>query len=200
MSMFPSIQPLPFKPKMITGISEKLIASHYEKNYGGAARRLLAISQELRRNIEDQVGYMLNGLKREELIAANSVLLHEAYFDSLGGNSNLEDISEALMKAIHDHFGSFEIWKKNFAQMGKALAGGSGWVLLIWSPRWKALKNIWAADHTHCLVNGRILLALDMYEHAYHMDYGADAAAYVDCFMKNLDWQIGRASCRERVL
>ncbi|MBV8406666.1 MAG: superoxide dismutase, partial [Alphaproteobacteria bacterium] len=66
--------------------------------------------------------------------------------------------------------------------------GGSGWVLLAWSPRDKRLINTWAADHTMNLANGRPVLALDMYEHAYAMDYGARAAAYVDAVMQAIKW------------
>jgi len=73
--------------------------------------------------------------------------------------------------------------------MGKALGGGSGWVLLTYSDRDKKLVNQWAADHTCCLTGGSPILALDMYEHSYHMDYGAKAAAYVDAFMSNINWE-----------
>jgi len=72
--------------------------------------------------------------------------------------------------------------------MDKALGGGSGWVLLMYTPRDAKLVNQWAADHTCCLAGGVPLLALDMYEHAYHIDYGAQAAAYVDAFMQNIHW------------
>ena len=72
--------------------------------------------------------------------------------------------------------------------MGKALSGGSGWVLLVFQPREGSLVNQWAADHTHAVAGGVPILALDMYEHAYHMDYGAAAGAYVDAFMGNIDW------------
>jgi Fe-Mn family superoxide dismutase len=72
--------------------------------------------------------------------------------------------------------------------MGKAEGGGSGWVILTYSPRDKRLVNCWAADHTTTLAGGRPVLVLDMYEHAYHMDYGAKAAAYVDAFMQNIRW------------
>jgi Fe-Mn family superoxide dismutase len=72
--------------------------------------------------------------------------------------------------------------------MGKAEAGGSGWVILSYSPRDKRLLNTWAADHTTTLAGGRPVLVLDMYEHAYHMDYGAKAAAYVDAFMQGIRW------------
>ena len=72
--------------------------------------------------------------------------------------------------------------------MGKALGGGSGWVLLSWSPRDKRLVNQWAADHCHTLAGGQPILALDMYEHSYHIDYGAKAATYVDTFMTAIRW------------
>jgi Fe-Mn family superoxide dismutase len=72
--------------------------------------------------------------------------------------------------------------------MGKALGGGSGWVLLGFQPREGTLINQWAADHTHALAGGTPILALDMYEHAYHLDLGAAAGAYVDAFMDNIHW------------
>ena len=72
--------------------------------------------------------------------------------------------------------------------MGKALAGGSGWVLPSWSTRHKRLVNQWAADHCHTLAGGQPILALDMYEHSYHLDYGAKAATYVDTFMNAIRW------------
>jgi len=72
--------------------------------------------------------------------------------------------------------------------MGKALGGGSGWVLLSWSPRDRKLVNQWASDHCHTLAGGTPILALDMYEHSYHMDFGAKAATYVDTFMDTIRW------------
>ena len=72
--------------------------------------------------------------------------------------------------------------------MGKALGGGSGWVLLSWSARDKKLVNQWAPDHCHTLAGGTPILGLDMYEHSYHIDYGAKAAAYVDGFMQAINW------------
>ena len=79
-------------------------------------------------------------------------------------------------------------WRTEFAAMGKAEGGGSGWVILAYSPRDKRLVNQWAADHTTTLAGGRPILVLDMYEHAYHMDYGAAAARYVDVFMEAIRW------------
>lgn len=72
--------------------------------------------------------------------------------------------------------------------MGKALGGGSGWVLLTYSPRDKRLVNQWAPDHAHTLAGATPILALDMYEHSYHRDFGAKAAAYADAFVQNIHW------------
>ena len=72
--------------------------------------------------------------------------------------------------------------------MGKAEGGGSGWVLLSYSPHDKRLVNQWAADHTNAVAGGAPAVALDMYEHAYHLDYGAKAGAYVDAFMEAINW------------
>ena len=90
--------------------------------------------------------------------------------------------------AIARDFGSVKRWRAEFIAMGKALGGGSGWVLLSWSPRDRRLVNQWAADHTTTLAGGRPVLVLDMYEHAYHMDYGAAAAKYVDVYMEAIRW------------
>ena len=73
--------------------------------------------------------------------------------------------------------------------MGKAIGGGSGWVLLTYSPRDRRLTNQWAADHTTMLAGARPILALDMFEHSYHIDYGARSAAYVDAFMEVVRWE-----------
>jgi len=186
-------RPISFKPLRLKGLSARLIASHYENNYGGAVRRLNAIRSELS-YLEPATapGFRLNGLKREELIAANSMLLHEIYFDSLGegggGDPGSDNGGGALAEAIVRDFGSLARWRAEFVAMGKALGGGSGWVLLTRSPRDGTLCNVWAADHTHGLAGGTPVLALDMYEHSYHLDFGANVGAYVDAFMANIAW------------
>ena len=73
--------------------------------------------------------------------------------------------------------------------MAKALAGGSGWVILTYAPRDKRLFNHWSADHSMAPAGGVPLLVLDMYEHAYQMDYGAKAGDYVNAFMKVVSWR-----------
>lgn len=179
-------KPLSLDPKAIKGISEKVLVSHYDNNYVGAVKRLNAIEAQLADlDFAKAPNFVINGLKREELIAANSMILHEVYFDSLGGGSGP---GSALADAITRDFGSLDRWRTQFSAMGKAEGGGSGWVILSYSPRDKRLVNQWAADHTTTLAGGRPVLVLDMYEHAYHMDYGAAAARYVDVFMEAIRW------------
>jgi len=183
----PKPLPLPFDPKKIPGLSEKILVSHHDNNYVGAVNRIGAIQGELAKlDIATAPGFVINGLKREELLAMNSMILHEAYFASLGPGGSRP--GAALAKQIEKDFGSDAKWRAEFTSMGKALGGGSGWVLLTWSPRMGRLVNQWSFDHTMTLADGRVLVALDMYEHAYHMDFGAKAAAYVDAFMNALDW------------
>jgi Fe-Mn family superoxide dismutase len=185
-SMTYEIKPLPFDPKAINGLSEKILVSHYENNYIGAVKRLNAISAQLAElDYAKAPVFMINGLKREELIATNSMILHEVYFDGLGGGGSPRG---PLSDAIARDFGSINRWRTEFAAMGKAEGGGSGWVILAYSPRDKRLVNQWAADHTTTLAGGRPVLVLDMYEHAYHMDFGAKAASYVDAYMEAIRW------------
>jgi Fe-Mn family superoxide dismutase len=179
-------KPLPFDPKTIKGLSEKILTSHYENNYTGAVKRLNAITEQLAGlDYSKAAVFVVNGLKREELIAINSMILHELYFAGLGEESQP---GAALADAMARDFGSIDRWRGEFVAMGKAEGGGSGWVILAWSQRDKRLINTWAADHTTNLAGGQPILVLDMYEHAYHMDYGAKAGAYVEAFMRAIRW------------
>lgn len=182
----PQALPLPFDPKTITGLSERLLVSHHDNNYVGAVRRLGAIESQLAGlDPATAPNFTLNGLKREELIAWNSMILHEVYFAALGAANRP---GSALASAIEHSFGSEARWRSEFTAMGKALGGGSGWVILAYSARDRRLVNQWAADHTMTLSGATPILVLDMYEHAYAIDFGARAAAYVDAYMGALNW------------
>jgi superoxide dismutase, Fe-Mn family len=189
------IRPLLLKPQWMNGLSERLLVSHYENNYGGALRRLNAIRARLATlDWERAPVFEINGLKREELIAAGSVILHEIYFDALGGHGDnpptgLAGPPDGLASALERDFGSVAAWRTEFTAMAKAQGGGSGWTILTWSDRLGRLVNQWAADHAHGLPGGTPILALDMYKHAYHLDFGARAADYVDQIMANLNWE-----------
>lgn len=182
------MRPLTLDTAKLEGLSPRLVVSHHENNYAGAVKRLAAIRLQLGQlDWSAAPVFLVNGLKREELIAANSAWLHELYFDGLGGDGRLSDNGLAI--AVERDFGAVDRWRMEFTALAKAMGGGSGWALLTWSAREGRLLNQWAADHTHLLAGATPILALDMYEHAYHMDFGAKAAAYVDAFMKNVKWE-----------
>jgi superoxide dismutase, Fe-Mn family len=174
------------RPWTLNGLSLKLVESHYENNYGGALRRLNAIAAQLEAlDFAQAPGHVLNGLKREQLVALNSTLLHELYFSCLGGDGVA---TQGMAQILARDFGSLERWRAEFRAMGYALGGGSGWVVLSYVPRDGRLINQYAAEHSQSVASGVPILALDMYEHAYHLDFGANAKAYVDTFFRNLDW------------
>lgn len=181
-------KPLPFDAAKLKGISEKLIRSHWENNYGGAVRALNAIEQRLDALMKekDLPAFVYGDLKREELVRTGSVVLHEKYFANLGGDGRAGGKGLDLIK---QWFGSYEQWEAEFKRTANALAGGSGWVILAYNSHIGEAHNYWAWDHMHNAPASFPLLVLDMYEHAYHMDYGAAAARYIDAFMQNISWE-----------
>ena len=180
------ITPIAVRPWTLNGISERMLVSHYENNYGGAVRTLNAVRGDLAVLDAGAPGYRLRALKREELIAIGSVTLHELYFGNLGGEGN--KVPDQARTILEEHFGSVAAWRREFVGTARSLAGGSGWVLLTYSRRQRRFWNQVATNHTQAAVDAAPVLVLDMYEHAYHMDFGANATAYIDAFMRNIDW------------
>src|SRR5258708_4525038 len=181
------LAPLYCRPWTLNGITPRLIESHYEGNYGSALRRLNAITRELEALDPDTApAGAINRLKRDEAIALNSTLLHELYFACLGGDGRT--VPEPLATALVRDFGSVDRWRKEFIALAHGLAGGSGWVVLSYVPRDGRLLNQIGADHSQNMAGGIPILAIDMYEHAYHIDFGTNAQAYVAAFMRNIDW------------
>lgn len=179
---------LPFDPAKLDGLSEKLIRSHWENNYGGSVKALNAVKQRLASFLgdEDLPPFIYNDLKREHLMRTGSVVLHELYFGNLGGTDKPD---AALLKAFVEAFGSAGAWEKEFRRMGSGLGGGSGWVVLGYCMHTGLLENYWLWDHLHAPVATQPLLVMDMYEHSYQLDYGAAATAYVDSFFRNIHWE-----------
>src|SRR2546421_3981173 len=127
------LAPIFCRPWLLNGLSQRLIECHYENNCGGALRRLNAITDRLASlDFGATPGYVISGLKHQELVALNSTLLHELYFASLGGDGKP---TEFLAAALTRDFGSIDRWRGEYVAMANALAGGSGWVLLIYVPR-----------------------------------------------------------------
>lgn len=181
-------KPLKFDPAKLTGLSEKLVRSHWENNYIGSVKTLNAIETRLAAAMADAdlPPVVYGGLKREELHRTGSVVLHEIYFDGLGGNGQA---GGRIRDALAQTWGSFDAWQAELRRTGMSLAGGSGWAILAWNHHTHSLHNHWAWDHMHGAAAGIPILALDMYEHSFHMDYGTQAAKYIDAWFANLDWE-----------
>lgn len=178
---------LKFKTSALKGLSEKLIVSHWENNYSGSVKALNEIRTRLSQaaSAKDVPPYVYNDLKREHLMRTGSVVNHELYFDNLGGNGKPSGL---IQKLLSTSFGSFDAWETEFRKIASGLAGGPGWVFLGFNRHLNLLENYWAYDHMHGPFSTHPLLVMDMYEHSYHMDYGSQAAKYVDSFFKNIDW------------
>lgn len=179
------VVPLRLDPKKLRGLSERMITSHHENNYAGAVQNLNKVEQQLAQTTKDTPAFVVHGLRERELTYANSKVLHELYFGNLGGDGKAAgDIERALATT----FGGVARFEEQFRAVGAALGGGSGWVVLDYSLHLGELRIAWAGSHTQTLATGVPLLVLDMYEHAYQLDYGAAAAKYLDAFFQNVDW------------
>jgi len=177
-------KPLSCDPAAISHLSKRAIVSHYESSYVGVVRQLNAVEAQLAQfDWADAPAFAIDGLMRERMMAMNSMVLHEVFFDSLGADK----ASRGLCARMDADFGGIAAWRAQFSAMGKALAGSSGWVVLSWLPRDGKLANIWVTDCTGGIVGAVPLLALDMYEHSYHADFGIRADLYVDTLMNNLN-------------
>lgn len=180
-------KPLTFNPKKLQGFSEKIILSHHQNNYGGAVKRAKMIEEKIAVLPSSSAPFELGSLKREQMVAINSMILHEYYFDNLGASGLM---SPTLANKISAVFTTTQNWENEFKRAALSLGGGSGWILLVYNHRLKSVENVWAWDHMHGLWDSDILLALDMYEHSYQMDFGANAKEYIETFMKNINWDI----------
>ena len=194
------IAPIAVRPSTLSGISERMVVAHYEHDYGSAVQTLNAVRRELAALEAETPPRRLRGLKRDELSLMGSVALHELYFGNLGGfrragpSSGLgrpdwHEIPDAFAAEIAADFGSVSAWRRDFAGAAQSLAGGSGWVVLTYSRRHQRFWNQIATDHTQAAVDAAPVLVLDMYEHAYQMDFGVNATAYIDTFFRNVSWE-----------
>jgi Fe-Mn family superoxide dismutase len=181
-----AIVPLPFSPGSLNGLSEKLIASHHENNYGGAVKNLNKVEQELARLNADTPPFVVAALRERELTFRNSKTLHEAYFGNLGGNGKR---SGAIESALASAYETSARWEQHMRATGMGLGGGSGWAILGLELDTGALRTFWSGNHTQVLATSVPLLVMDMYEHSYQMDFGAGVARYIDAFFANVSWE-----------
>ena len=173
--------PLPFDPKKLPGLSEKLLVSHHDNNYAGAVKNLIAVRAALAETNKDTPAFVLSGLRERELNFSGSVVMHELYFGNLGGDGKA---AGALLKTLPAD------WQERLRASAMSLAGGSGWATLSLSLHSGDVNVGWASNHTQSSPSSLPLLVIDMYEHAYALDHGAAAAKYVDAVFANLAWDV----------
>jgi Fe-Mn family superoxide dismutase len=181
------IKPLPKSALTLKGISAKVIESHHKNNYSGAVKKLNLLENKIKNFPKEAHPVEFGAYKKEQLIALNSKILHELYFENLSANSS---VNKSMKQELAYSFGSYEFFEAEFVKTAKSLSGGSGWVVLLYSKTTDTMVVQIASDHSDSVVFGVPLLVLDMYEHSYHMDYGANAGAYIEAFMKNINWDV----------
>jgi Fe-Mn family superoxide dismutase len=195
------IAPIGVRPSTLSGLSENLIVDHYETHYGSAVQALNEVRRELAALDTAVSPSRLGLLKGEELSLMGSVALHELYFANLGGfrragpgaglgRPDWHEVPDEFVQEITADFASGAAWRREFTAMAQSLAGGSGWVVLAWSRRHKRFSNQITTDHAQAAIEATPVPVLDMYEHAYVQDFGANAAAYIDTFVRNINWEI----------
>ncbi|MCL2416160.1 MAG: Fe-Mn family superoxide dismutase [Defluviitaleaceae bacterium] len=175
-------------------VSERLYNEHL-KLYEGYISKINEIDETLAENPEiagsNSTYSHYRGLKKGETFALNGVILHEEYFRNMGGGR--KEIGAATTRLLNHFFGATDVWVRDFAACA---ASARGWCCMIYDQRGRVLRNILQDSHDDGVINMSFpIIVLDMYEHAYFMDYGTDKAAYIKNFMENIDWDIveGRA-------
>ena len=178
----------PLKYKELDGLSEKQLKEHHDVLYAGYVKKIDEIEEKLKKIDLASAGAVysdLRELKLEETFALNGAKLHEGYFDNMikGGN----EPAGKILEMIERDFGSYENWEKEFKALGLA---ARGWVVLGYDLDEKKLKNILCDSHNQGGVWNMIsLFIIDVYEHAYFIDYAAGRKAYIEAFFKNIDWR-----------
>lgn len=177
--------PLPFAPSSLEGLSEKMISSHHENNYGGAVKNLNRVEQELTRINAETPPFLIAALRDRELTFRNSKTLHEAYFGNLGGDGRR---SGAIEADLAEAYGTTARFEEHLRATALGLGGGSGWAILGLELDTGELRTFSSGNHKESLATSVPLLVLDMYEHSYQMDFGAGVARYLDAFFANVNW------------
>jgi Fe-Mn family superoxide dismutase len=187
------LQPKPLKYKELPGLSEKQLSEHHGVLYAGYVKKTNEIRAKLATVDLTNVNATysdLRELKVEETFALNGVKLHEAYFDNLGGAGAAP--TGTIADWIMADFGSYEKWAAEFAACGMA---ARGWVVLAFDMEEGRLMNIVTDIHNQGGIWGAVpLLVLDVYEHAYFLDYATARKKYLETFMSNLDWNPANAA------
>jgi len=175
------VKPLPYAYNALKGISEQQIKYHHDTHYAAYVNNLNKIEQQLADMAAKGDFSAIRGLKLNESFNTSGMISHEIYFESLGGDGA---ITGQIAEKIKQDFGSFESWKAEFLGMARA---ARGWALLCYL---NGKLHNYAVDYHDigAIWGARVLLALDVWEHAYYLDYGPDKEKYFDAFFKNINW------------
>lgn len=179
------------------GFSDQALTTHFTlyKGYVKNTNLLLKNLEEMRENKEMSTPYFAE-LKRRFGWEFNGMRLHELYFENLGG-AHKEKRKHALYHAIEEQFGSFAHWQEDFQKTGAMR--GIGWVILYLDNQTGRLMNEWVAEHdVGHLAGATPIVVMDVWEHAYMVDYGIKRAPYMDAFFKNIDWDIANQRFQQR--
>lgn len=171
----------------LDGLSEKQLKEHHDVLYAGYVKKWNEIQEKLKTADRAQANatYSEFGeLKREETFALNGIKLHEGYFDAM--RSGGTEPSGKIRQMLERDFGSYEKWTEDFKALGVA---ARGWVILAYDLDEKRLYNYLCDSHNQGGVwNSLALLIMDVYEHAYFLDYVTGRKAYIEAFFKNINW------------
>ncbi len=190
MSTHEEIAARPLKPELLrlNGISRVSVEAHYRLYQGYVAKRneILGRLQQVDAGAANQVYSELRALKVDLSFALGGIKNHEVYFEHLGGDGG--DPSGAIGSLIVRDFGSADAWRADLKATGLA-ARGWAWTAYDWDER-RLFNFLGDAQNTFPVWNATPLVALDVYEHAYFLDYQTDRASYIDAFFENLDWGV----------
>jgi superoxide dismutase, Fe-Mn family len=188
MSSFVEIRPRELKPSLLEldGISRTTIEAHYRLYQGYVAKRneILGRLGDVDLEPANQVYSDVRALKVDLTFAIGGIKNHEIYFEHLGGPGG--DPDGAILELIERDFGSVDAWRADLKATGMA-GRGWAWTAYDWDER-RLFNYIGDAQNTFPVWNATPLVALDVYEHAYFLDYQTDRATYIDAFLRNLDW------------
>ena len=180
------IKSLPFKPESLKGLSAKLITSHHENNYGGAVKNLTKVEAEISKLPADAPAFVLTALKTNEHGFRNSMILHELYFENLGTGGKAQG---RTAKMIASAWGSLARFETEMKTSGAGVGGGTGWVILGWDLRTQQPILSCIGHNNQFPANSLPLLLMDVYEHAYAIDFGANLKGYIEAFFANINWE-----------
>lgn len=184
--MIPNLEAKPLPYTSLDGLSENQLKQHHDVLYVGYVNKVNEIQGKLKSADVSEANAtfsMIRELKLEETFAVNAVKLHEGYFASLGGNGQ---IGGPIQDMVSEDYGSYENWEKDFRAAG---IGARGWVVLAYDMDWNIVHNYSLDAHNFGdIFNAIPLFILDVYEHAYFIDYGTNRKDYIEAFMKNANW------------